>query len=237
MAGLLASLLAALAGLLGLLWFLGLCRSPWRSRLRLPPERSGCIPWLGCAVEFGKAPLHFIEETRKQLGDVFTIHAAGRRMTFVTRHSDLKTCFFQNSHASFQAAVQPFTMRAAGLSTSSFFKHHSDIHDAMKAKLVPTYISHLCPALSKGFHSSFSKFGAGGEMDLMTFVRQNMFDSVVTQLFGAENVPGTEAGMRELEQNFVKFDADFEYGTQLPEFFIRWWLRWRAEERSVEMTS
>ena len=70
-------------------------------------------------------------------------------------------------------------------------------------------------------YDCFCKFGSEGEMDLMSFVRQTLFDSVVRQLFGANNVPQTEAGMRELERKFVKFDQDFEYGTQLPEFIIR----------------
>ena len=58
-------------------------------------------------------------------------------------------------------------------------------------------------------------------MDLMSFVRGTMFDSVVRQLFGRENVPQTEDKMRELEKKFFKFDEDFEYGTQLPEVLIR----------------
>ena len=58
-------------------------------------------------------------------------------------------------------------------------------------------------------------------MELMSFVRQTMFDSVMRLLFGFKNVPQTEAGMRELEQKFVKFEEDFEYGTQIPEFLIR----------------
>lgn len=58
-------------------------------------------------------------------------------------------------------------------------------------------------------------------MDLMSFVRCIMFDSVVRQLFGRENVPQTEDEMREFEKKFFKFDEDFEYGTQLPEMFIR----------------
>ena len=70
-------------------------------------------------------------------------------------------------------------------------------------------------------YDGFLKFGKEGEIELMSFVRQTMFDSVVRQLFGSENMPQTEAGMRELEQKFVKFDQDFEYGTQLPEFLIR----------------
>ena len=34
---------------------------------RLPPMKSGCIPWFGIAFEFGKAPLHYIEKTRKEV--------------------------------------------------------------------------------------------------------------------------------------------------------------------------
>ena len=58
-------------------------------------------------------------------------------------------------------------------------------------------------------------------MDLMAFVRQTMFDSAVKNLYGTKNVPQTEAGMREMEQKFVKYDEGFEYGTQLPECLLR----------------
>ena len=33
----------------------------------LPPCYSGWIPFLGCAVEFGKEPLNFIEKMRQQV--------------------------------------------------------------------------------------------------------------------------------------------------------------------------
>ena len=75
--------------------------------------------------------------------------------------------------------------------------------------------------LSTDLYDAFSKFGNKGEMELMSFVRQTMFDSVMRQLYGSNNMPQTEDGMRELEQKFVTFDEDFEYGTQLPEFLIR----------------
>ena len=38
-----------------------------RADLRLPPERSGWIPWLGAAIPFGKAPLHYIKECRNEV--------------------------------------------------------------------------------------------------------------------------------------------------------------------------
>lgn len=42
----------------------------WRRRKsgNLPPCRSGWIPWLGAAIPFGKAPLHYIETCRNEVG-------------------------------------------------------------------------------------------------------------------------------------------------------------------------
>ena len=34
---------------------------------KLPPIRSGWLPWLGCALEFGKEPLNFIKRTRDEV--------------------------------------------------------------------------------------------------------------------------------------------------------------------------
>ena len=47
----------------------------------------------------------------KQLGDIFTIHAAGKRMTFITNPRDYSH-YFQTTLTDFQAAVQPFTKKA-----------------------------------------------------------------------------------------------------------------------------
>ena len=32
-----------------------------------PPMKSGLIPWLGCAVEFGKAPLAMIRKSQQEV--------------------------------------------------------------------------------------------------------------------------------------------------------------------------
>lgn len=77
----------------------------------------------------------------------------------------------------------------AGVSSESFFKHHSAVHDTIKGRLVPTYLSKMCPILCQEFHTSLLQHGNGGEMELMDFVRDPMFEAVVRQLFGQENVP------------------------------------------------
>ena len=39
----------------------------WGRRREMYPPCRGWIPWLGCAVQFGKAPLDFIEESRRKV--------------------------------------------------------------------------------------------------------------------------------------------------------------------------
>ena len=119
---------------LAILTVLGLLTSLLLKRLatshggadKLPPIRSGWLPWLGCVLEFGKEPLNFIKRTKDevtkscrvissfinvQLGHVFTIHAAGKYLTFITSPAHYDH-FFHTAHADFQKAVQPYTNRA-----------------------------------------------------------------------------------------------------------------------------
>eukprot|EP00731_Ephydatia_muelleri_P030117 Em0021g640a len=187
----------------------------------LPPARTGWIPWIGVAVPFGKEPLYYIEKTRRELGDIFTIHAAGKRMTFITDHEDFHH-YFTTTHTNFQSAVQPFTMKAAGVSKESFFAHHTAIHDTIKGRLTPAYTADLCPQLSQEFHSHLVHFNEG-EVDLMDFVRDSMFTPVVTKLFGRENLPPSQEELAKLQKTFQKYDEDFEYGAELPEIFLKDW--------------
>lgn len=77
----------------------------------------------------------------------------------------------------------------AGVSPQSFFKHHSAIHDTIKGRLIPSYLTTMCPILSAEFNNSLRCHGDSGKMELMDFVRDPMFEAVVMQLFGRENVP------------------------------------------------
>ena len=71
------------------------------------------IPFIGCAIEFGKAPLSFIEECRQRYGRIFTLYVAGKHMTFLTDPDNHFPIFFESEPVvSFQYAVQPFTHKA-----------------------------------------------------------------------------------------------------------------------------
>ena len=81
---------------------------------------------------------------------------------------------------------------SAGLSSQSFFSYHTAIHDTVKGRLASSYLTKMCPVLSRGFYDSLRCHDDEGEMELMEFVRSAMFDAVVKQLFGHQNVPQTK---------------------------------------------
>ena len=56
-----AVVIGGLALLATLLW---LVRS---NSARLPPVKGGWMPWVGCAIPFGKEPLWFIQRTKEEV--------------------------------------------------------------------------------------------------------------------------------------------------------------------------
>ena len=89
--------------------------------VKYPPVIKGWIPWLGCAIDFGKAPLHFIKNKKssEKHGVIFTVYAAGERMTFLTDASDFHA-FFNSPQADFQRAAQETVKNTAGINKVDF---------------------------------------------------------------------------------------------------------------------
>ncbi|XP_052709047.1 24-hydroxycholesterol 7-alpha-hydroxylase-like [Crassostrea angulata] len=189
-----------------------------------PPSCKGWIPWLGCAFDFGVAPLGFIDKKRRELGPVFTLHVAGERLTFLTEAEDFHH-FFQSSNVDFQRAVQDPVQNIASVSEESFMQYHTKIHDMMKGRLASSRLSDVTPHLIQQFKGKIqSIFGDEGEGDLHDLVRKTMYAGVINNLFGDNTLPVDDP--KEFEkicQHFIVFDEQFEYGARLPPMFIRDW--------------
>ena len=123
-----------------------------------PPVISGWVPWIGCAIEFGKAPLEFIRRARDEHGSVFTFHAAGQRMTFLTDPKDFDI-FFNSSEASFPHAVQDPCRNTANISAAEFFKYHRVIHDLVKWRLAPRNLHKMTPRVCQYLEPVITKYG------------------------------------------------------------------------------
>lgn len=62
-----------------------------------------------------------------------------------------------------------------------------------------------------------------GRYELNEIVRLIMYPSVIRNLFGENVLPiHDEKSMRDLMDNFVIYDDQFEYGTQIPQIFLRY---------------
>ncbi|XP_061176451.1 24-hydroxycholesterol 7-alpha-hydroxylase-like [Saccostrea echinata] len=216
------ALLTALILALSIFYFFS-----YRKRLqnnKYPPSYEGWIPWLGCAFEFGVAPLGFIEKKRRELGPIFTLGVAGERLTFLTENEDFYH-FFQSSNVDFQRAVQDSVQNVASVSEESFMQNHTKIHDMLKGRLASSRLSEVTPHLLQQFKERIlTVFGPEGESDLFNLVRKTMYAGVINNLFGDNTLPTEEAEEFErLCKHFVIFDEQFEYGARLPPVFIRDW--------------
>lgn len=50
-----------------------------------------------------------------------------------------------------------------------------------------------------------------------------MYPAVVNTLFGKGSCPTSQNEIKEFEEHFQKYDEDFEYASQMPECFLRYW--------------
>ncbi|XP_043538738.1 24-hydroxycholesterol 7-alpha-hydroxylase isoform X1 [Chiloscyllium plagiosum] len=187
-----------------------------------PPCISGWIPWIRASIRFGKAPLEFIEQARAQYGAVFTVVAAGKRLTFITEEEDFEI-FFKSKDVDFQEAVQEAVWRTASISRKNFYKTHTPVHDMLKARLAPPRLHLFSANLYNEFCERLLYLGAKGIDNLYDLIWHSMYPAVVNNLFGRDICPTNRCTFREMEKYFQKFDRDFEFGSQLPEFLLRDW--------------
>jgi len=116
--------------------------------VKKPPVIKGWIPWLGCAIDFGKAPLYFIKKSSEKHGVTFTFYAAGQRMTFLTDPGDFHA-FFNSPQADFQRTAQEAVKNTAGINKIDFFANHRKIHDLVKGRLSSSNLHKLTPKVGK----------------------------------------------------------------------------------------
>ena len=88
-------------GLMSCVLLLSLLYLLSRRSTKYPPICKGWIPWLGCAIEFGKRPLDFIDHKRKQVGRSIIFHLFFLCFCFflcnrISNKKKLTACIFDN---------------------------------------------------------------------------------------------------------------------------------------------
>uniref|UniRef100_A0A8C2G9J5 Cytochrome P450, family 39, subfamily A, polypeptide 1 n=1 Tax=Cyprinus carpio TaxID=7962 RepID=A0A8C2G9J5_CYPCA len=190
-----------------------------RSHPNAPPCIGGWIPWFGAAFEFGKAPLHFIQKARPKYGPVFTVVAAGKRLTFVTLNEDFRA-FFTSKDVDFEQAVQEAVHNTASISKDCFYKTHPTCATIIKGRLTPGHTSMLSAHLCEEFNDHLENLGSEGSGQLNELIRSVMYPAVMSNLLGRCNSPSNALTKQEFLEKFTKYDEGFEYGSQLPDMFL-----------------
>ncbi|KAL5011119.1 hypothetical protein ScPMuIL_013424 [Solemya velum] len=192
-----------------------------RGKADYPPIYAGWIPWFGCAFEFGRNPLSFIEQKRKELGPVYTLYVANERLTFVCDREGQEQ-FFESQNVDFQKGVQPTVKKVCGMPKDLFYQNHSIMHDFVKGSLAPSKLGSFTEKIHKLFTKHIMKVGQTGEGDLSDFVRSTMYPGVMDNFYGANVLPTeNKDDFKLFERHFVNFDNQFEYGAKLPGFLLR----------------
>ncbi|XP_051954417.1 24-hydroxycholesterol 7-alpha-hydroxylase-like [Xyrauchen texanus] len=187
-----------------------------------PPCIRGWIPWFGAAFEFGKAPLHFIQQARAKHGPVFTVIAAGKRLTFVTLNEDFRA-FFTSKDVNFEQGVQEPVHNTASISKESFYKCHPACLAIIKNRLTPGNIAVLSSHLCEEFNDQLEVLGNNGSGQLNELIKSVMYPAVMSNLLGRCNSPSSAFTKQEFLEKFTKYDDGFEYGSQLPDMFLKEW--------------
>ncbi|XP_055041538.1 24-hydroxycholesterol 7-alpha-hydroxylase isoform X1 [Misgurnus anguillicaudatus] len=193
-----------------------------KSHPNAPPCIKGWIPWFGAAFEFGKAPLYFIQQARDTYGPVFTIVAAGKRMTFVTLHEDFRV-FFTSKDVDFEQAVQEPVYNIASVSKESFYECHPACLAIVKGRLTPGNTAMLSGPLCEEFNDHLETIGNEGSGQLNELIKSVMYPAVMSNLLGRCNSPSTPLTKQEFLDKFTTYDDGFEYGSQLPDIFLKEW--------------
>lgn len=218
----LRSAVGILLGLLAGLLVRSLLIRTRQSGLPPPPCIRGWIPWLGAALQMGREPLEFIHRARQKHGPVFTVLAAGNRLTFVSGDEGM-SAFFKSKQVNFPQAVQKPVQHTASIEEESFYKSHGEIMKMMTFRLSGNRLNLHIARLCSEFSSHLDQLSSQGTKELYNLVRQVMYPAVVDNLFGKGVCPTTKDTIKEFEEHFRIFDEGFEYGSQLPEWFFKDW--------------
>ncbi|KAM9006517.1 24-hydroxycholesterol 7-alpha-hydroxylase [Sarcophilus harrisii] len=195
-----------------------------QNNLHRPPCIRSWIPWIGAAFKFGKSPLEFIEQARIKYGPIFTIFALGNRITFVTEEEGFNV-FFKSKEVNFENAVEDHIYRTVSIPRNIFLTLHGPLYGLMKNKMKMSNLYQFSEKLIEGAHEQLESLGTNGNQELYNLVRNTLYPVTVNAVFGKGLYPTTQKKIQEFHEHFKIYDDGFQYGSQIPECFLRKWTK------------
>ena len=207
-----------------------------------PPLTKGYIPFLGVAPQAMWSTLALLRSCKAKYGDIFTIYALGRRITFVADPIDgVSAVFKQPKQLSFLGMLRRVDIIGFGISAE-----RAD-NEAMNKEHFQTRISHLLGTSAvEGLTDRFGKFllqyirdevtkdseyRTGKTIDLFDWCGGTVFYVSGSALFGDGIFDGDHA-----LEDFEKFDAGFALRLVLPTWMTQKFVNARESFRDMLAT-
>ncbi|XP_073346768.1 cytochrome P450 7B1 [Pagrus major] len=209
--------------LLLLLGLLSLIICVLRARKRRddePPLINGWIPFLGKALEFGRDAYTFLEEQKKKFGDIFTVHIAGKYMTFIMDPLLYPSVIKQGRQLDFHQfsdKVAPIVFGYPPVMNRKSPGLHDEIirsFQLLQGDNLTSLTESMMGNLMLVFRQDHLSERPGEEVgwrsgSMYDFCNSVMFEATFLTLYGKPASASRHSEMVVMRENFVRFDTMF----------------------------
>ncbi|XP_077208410.1 cytochrome P450 7B1 [Paroedura picta] len=182
-----------------------------------PPLVSGWIPFLGKALDFRKDPSKFLLSLQQKYGDIFTVHIAGRYITFIMDPLMYSSVTKNSKYLEFQEFADSLasqTFDYPSVLKGDFPGLNENVHrnyQFLLGRPLDTLSDNMMTNLQWIFNTHFSQATDWKVGKLYKFCCSVMFKASFITLYGRDPSADGHNSIGAIEEKFTKFDANFSY--------------------------
>ncbi|XP_009953115.1 PREDICTED: 25-hydroxycholesterol 7-alpha-hydroxylase-like, partial [Leptosomus discolor] len=197
----------------------GAASSPYLRRRKTgePPLINGWIPYLGKALIFRKDAFKFLLDQQKKLGDIFTVHIAGRYITFIMDPFQYVYVIRNSKQLEFHEFADKMASKTfdyPALSKGKFPNLKENLHriyQYLQGKPLDIISDHMMKNLQDIFEWKCSQATDWETEKMYKFCCSVMFEASFVTLYGRVPAADGHKVISEIRDKFIKFDASFPY--------------------------
>lgn len=182
-----------------------------------PPLENGWIPFIGLAYEFHKNALEFLISRQQKYGDIFTVHVAGKYITFIMDSTQFQYVIKHGKQLDFHEFANSLSSRTFDHPrlTEAKFPHLNDklhrIYKIMQGRALDKLTDSMMGNLQRVFKWKFSQATDWKAEKMYQFCCCIMFEASFMTLYGRDPIADGHKVISEIREKFTKFDAKFPY--------------------------
>ncbi|XP_042692876.1 cytochrome P450 7B1 isoform X1 [Centrocercus urophasianus] len=182
-----------------------------------PPLINGWIPYLGKALLFRKDAFKFLLDQQKKLGDIFTVHIAGRYITFIMDPFQYVYVIRNSKQLEFHEFADKMASKTfdyPALSNVKFPDLKENLHriyQYLQGKPLEIISDHMMKNLQDIFEWKCSQATDWETEKMYKFCCSVMFEASFVTLYGRVPAADGRKVISEIRDKFIKFDASFPY--------------------------